>query len=225
MSLTPHIDNHFPLISPRIEFQKFASRPLPPITPRIDYHALVEGQTNRPIWNPGDDMYVPDEGNRRRNSVDDMYIPDEENLGGAESQEEPPTEPHAETEPTEDVKPSPGVPAAAKEEHLRSSALDNQAGQIREDIVWKRTLYRPHRSARQAEVHALAKTHLDTAVCYKRQADYKVARICKQMIDKHEMLKPFVQCWPSSGHAETASQDHIRGPSPTLIEDTSTFLT
>ncbi len=76
---------------------------------RIDYHALVEGQANRPIRNPGDDMYVPDEGNRRRNSVDDMYIPDDENLRGTESQEEPHTEPPAETGPTEDVKPSPGV--------------------------------------------------------------------------------------------------------------------
>ncbi len=74
----------------------------------------MEGQANRPIRNPGDDMYVPNEGNRRRNSVDDMYIPDDENLRGTESQEEPHTEPPVETGPTEDVKPSPGVPQPPK---------------------------------------------------------------------------------------------------------------
>ncbi|KAK0447560.1 hypothetical protein EV421DRAFT_1733426 [Armillaria borealis] len=219
MSLTPHIDNHFPLISPRIEFQKFASRPLPPITPRIDYHALVEGQTNRPIRNPGDDMYVPDEGNRRRNSVDDMYIPDEENLGGAKSQEEPPTEPHAETEPTEDIKPSPGVLQPPKKSIYDllpgQPGRPNSGGYSMEKKLVNECGWSKEEFERiTAEVHALAKTHLDTAVCYKRQADYKVARICKQMIEKHEMLKPFVQCWPIRDmlklHLKTTSEAHRR---------------
>ncbi len=84
----------------------------------IDYHALVEGQANRPIQNLGDDMYVPDEGNRRRNSVDDMYIPDDENLRGTESQEEPHTELPRETGANGRRQTKPRSTAATKEEHL-----------------------------------------------------------------------------------------------------------
>ncbi|PBK84997.1 hypothetical protein ARMGADRAFT_1087908 [Armillaria gallica] len=126
-----------------------------------------------------------------------MYIPDDENLRGAESQEEPHTEPPMETEPTEDIKPSPGVLQPPKK-----SIYDLPPGQLGQpnsggysmekklvnECGWSKEEF----ESITAEVHALTKTHLNTAVCYKRQADYKVAHICKQMINKHKMLKVFI---------------------------------
>ncbi|PBK85000.1 hypothetical protein ARMGADRAFT_1087909 [Armillaria gallica] len=122
-----------------------------------------------------------------------------------------------EAEPAEDIKPSPEVSHTWKKSIYnfppRQPGWPNSGGYSMEkklvnECGWSKEEF----ESITAEVHALTKMHLDTAVCYKRQAEYKVARICKQMINKHEMLKLFIQCWPVRDmlklHLKTTSKAH-----------------